>query len=155
MVRRSSAVRSRSEAPSAAVVSVRAPDCASSEISSGRAQSRSARSDEMPTSRPSSTSVRTSSTMRGWSVTAAPTSPTRRASSGSSSSTRSGSTVRIPPLVVRLMTQYVHPREHPRSGSIRNIERSSVCGVMICERAGSRSSSAFATPGQVEDRPGT
>ena len=53
------------------------------------------------------------------------------------------------------MTQYVHPREQPRSGSMRNIDRSSVWGVMICERAGRRSSSALATSGQAADRPGT
>src|SRR6266446_2074615 len=57
----------------------------------------------------------------------------------------------MPPLVVRRMTQYVHPREQPRSGSMRNIERSSVCGVRICERAGSRSSSALTTAGQEGD----
>jgi hypothetical protein len=43
--------------------------------------------------------------MRGWSVTAAPTSPTRRAASGMRLSTSSGGTVRMPPLVVRRMTQ--------------------------------------------------
>ena len=67
--------------------------------------SRSARSDETPTSRPEPASVCSSSTMRGWSVTAAPTRPTRRAASGMSESTRSGGTVRIPPLVVRRITQ--------------------------------------------------
>src|SRR5713101_3621360 len=105
VVRRSRALRRRSLAPSAAVVSVLSPARLRSETSSGRAQRRSARKLEMPTSRPSSISVRTSSTMRGWSVTAAPTRPTRRAPSGISSSTRSGVTVRMPPLVVRRMTQ--------------------------------------------------
>ncbi len=38
------------------------------------------------------TRVRSSSTMRGWSVTAAPTSPTRAACGGISASTRSGAT---------------------------------------------------------------
>ena len=55
--------------------------------------------------RPASTRVRTSSTMRGWSVTAAPTRPTRAACVGDQLQHPLGRTVRMPPLVVRRITQ--------------------------------------------------
>ena len=42
---------------------------------------------------------------------------------GSSSRMRSIGTMRMPPLVERRITQYVQPREQPRSASIRNMSR--------------------------------
>ena len=80
-------------------------------------------------------------------MTAAPTRPTRRASSGISDFTLAGATMRMPPLVDRRITQYVQPREQPRSASIRNMSRSSVCGVRIGEHAGRLSSLAAAIAG--------
>ncbi len=59
----------------------------------------------MPTSRPLSTMWRRISGSSGWSVTAAPTRPTRRASGGISDATRAGATRRMPPLVDRRITQ--------------------------------------------------
>ena len=103
----------------------------------------------MPTCRPPSTTSRTIAAMSGWSVTAAPTSPTLRACAGMPPMITSRGTIRMPPFVERRITQYVQPREHPRAASVMNMSASSVCGVRICERAGRSASSAAATGGTV------
>jgi hypothetical protein len=91
----------------------------------------------------------TTSVICGWSVVAAPTKPTFFASSGINDRIRSFLTMRIPSLVERRITQYVQPRWQPRSGSIRNMLRSSVWGVMICEKAGRVVVSALSMGGRM------
>ena len=61
----------------------------------------------------------------------------------------SAGTMRIPPFVERRMTQYVQPREHPRSVSMRNMSDSSVCGVRMAEKAGRTASSSAPTGGRT------
>ncbi len=103
----------------------------------------------MPTSRPPATTSATTAVMSGWSVTAAPTSPTRVVPSGIPAMIAARSTMRMPPFVERRITQYVQPREQPRAASVMNMLESTVCGVAITERAGRWRSSACATGGTV------
>ena len=84
------------------------------------------------------------STIFGWSLTAAPTSPTFGVSLGMSPRIFSFGTMRMPPFVERRITQYLQPREQPRSVSMRNMFANSACGVRIGPHAGKSSSSMAA-----------
>jgi hypothetical protein len=59
----------------------------------------------------------------------------------------------MPPFVERRMTQYVQPREQPRSASIKNMFESSVFGVRIALVAGKHASSQV--PGRGSSSPCT
>ncbi len=62
---------------------------------------------------------------------------------------RSIEAMRMPPLVERRMTQYLHMREQPRSVSSRNMSASTACGVRIGAQAGMSASSTLATVGNT------
>ena len=58
-------------------------------------------------------------------------------------------TMRMPPLVERRMTQYLHAREQPRSVSTKNMSLKTACGVRIAAHAGSIDDSTFAISGRI------